>query len=186
LNLQPKPVPGLNRRQWRGLQRALALKREQRTPSAELFIRDMQRRSAVFYGLWVLAFIASATTGASLYLGFYAPQEPPKVVPVQLSVDQQKQIKDLLELASIHFEVGYLTAPTGSNALWAYQEVLKIDPYNEEAFKGVRKIADALEQAAWQAFEHGDKSGSLKKVMDGLEAVPNHAGLMALRRKLER
>jgi serine/threonine protein kinase len=185
LNLQPKPVPGLNRKQWRGLQRALALKREHRTPSAELFIKDMQRRSAMFYTLWALVLTASATTGASLYLGFSAPKEPPKVL-VQLSAEQQKQIKDLLELAAIHFEVGYLTAPTGSNALWAYQEVLKIDPYREDAAKGLRRIADALEQAAWAAFERGDKSGSLKKAMEGLEAVPNHAGLLALRRKLER
>ncbi len=185
LNLQPKPIAGLNRKQWRGLQRALALKREDRVPSAEAFVKDLQWRSPAFYALWSLVSIAVATSGASVYYGFIAPKEPPRA-SIQISEDQQRQIKDFLELAAIHFEVGYLTAPTGSNALWAYQEALKIDPYNEDAIKGLRKIADALEQSAWQAFERGDNSESLKKVMEGLEAVPDHPGLKSLRKKLER
>jgi serine/threonine protein kinase len=186
LNLLPKPVPGLNRKQWRGLQRALALKREDRVASAEAFIKDLQWHSPAFYALWALIFVALATTGASVYFGLVAPAKEPPKPTVQLTEEQKKQVKDFLELAGIHFEVGYLTAPTGSNALWAYREALKIDPYNEDALRGLKKIADAMEQAAWQAFEKGDNSDSLKKVMDGLEAVPDHPGLKSLRKKLER
>ncbi|SMF96854.1 Serine/threonine protein kinase [Methylomagnum ishizawai] len=185
LNIQAKPVPGLNRKQWRGLQRAIALKREDRVASAAEFIKDLQVRTPAFYALWTLALVAAGSSGASVYFSLFAPQETPKVA-VQLSEDQRQQIADLLELAAIHYEVGYLTAPTGSNALWAYQEVLKIDPYNGDAVKGLRKIADAQEQAAWQAFEQGNSAESLKKVVDGLEAVPDHPGLVALRKKLER
>jgi serine/threonine protein kinase len=186
LKLQPKPVPGLNRRQWRGLQRAVALKREDRVPTAEAFVKDLQRRTPAFYALWGLVLVAVATSGASVYFGMFAPQEAAKPVAVQLSEEQQRQVKDLLEVAAIHYEVGYLTAPTGNNALWAYREALKIDPYNAEAIQGLTKIADALEQSAWKAFEQGNQPESLKLVVEGLDAVPDHPGLKSLRSKLER
>lgn len=185
VKLQPKPIPGLNRRQWRGLQRALALRREQRTRSIEAFLSELSGPSALFYGLWAMGLTAAIATSVSVYLGTKAPVEAPRQ-KIELTEEQKGKVHDLLELAGIHFEVGYLTAPTGSNALWAYQEALKIDPYSEDALKGLRKIADAVEQLAWEAFEKGDRAESLKKVVEGLEAVPDHKGLLALRAKLER
>lgn len=186
LRLQPKQPPGTTRRQWRGIQRAIALTQEQRTPSVDEFLADLQARSPMVYGLWAAAFAGIAVTGFNLYLGFSTPAEIPKAVAVQLNDEQRAKVKDLLDLAEVHFDVGYLTAPSGSNALWAYREVLKIDPYNKDAVQGMLKVADALEQSAWESFERGDQPDSLKKVMDGLEAVPDHKGLLALRGKLER
>ncbi|WP_235726708.1 serine/threonine-protein kinase [Methylocaldum szegediense] len=185
LKLQPKPIPGLNGRQWRGLKRALALKREDRTPTAEEFIGELQKRSPLFYGTWAAATIAVIAIGGNVYMGLHTAKEPPRV-PTTLTAEQQAKVADLLELADIHFEVGYLTAPTGANALWAYREALKIDPYNEKAANGIQKIANALELEAWKAFEEGDRVNSLKKVLEGLEAVPNHDGLLKLKAKLER
>jgi serine/threonine protein kinase len=185
LKLQPKPVPGLSRRQWKALQRAIALKGEDRTPSVEEFLDSLGGTSKVMYGVWAVGLIALAGTGVNLYVTLNAPVEAPKV-QVSLTPEQTEQVKNLLDVAAIHFEVGYLTAPTGNNALWAYQEALKIDPYNADAIKGLKRIADAMEQSAWESFERGDQPGSLKKVMDGLEAVPDHPGLLALRAKLER
>ncbi len=185
LKLQPKPIPGLNGRQWRGLKRALALKREDRTPTAEEFIGELQKRSPLFYGTWAAATIAVIAVGGNVYMGLYEVKEPPRV-PTALTAEQRAKVADLLELADIHFEVGYLTAPTGANALWAYREALKIDPYNERAANGIHKIADALELEAWKAFEQGDRVDSLKKVLEGLEAMPNHDGLRKLKAKLER
>ncbi|HYE35352.1 serine/threonine-protein kinase [Methylocaldum sp.] len=185
LKLQPKPVPGLNSKQWRGLKRALALKREDRTPAAEEFIADLQRRSPMFYGTWAAAAVVLIASGSNVYLSFHKVNEPPKVT-TKLTAEQYAKVGDLLELADIHFEVGYLTAPTGSNALWAYHEVLKIDPYNEKAINGMQKIANALEQEAWKFYEQDNRAESLKKVFEGLEAVPNHEGLLKLKAKLER
>ena len=186
VNLQVKPVPKLSRRNWKGLQKALALKQEQRTASLDEFIKDLGPRSTVFYGLWGTGIAASALFAVNIYLNLIAPPpvlETPKVA-VQLTAEQQQKIEDLLELAVIHADVGYLTAPTGSNALWAYQEVLKIDPYNNSAMDGIVKIADILEQQAWEAYEKNDKSTALKKVQEGLEAYPEHKGLLQLREKL--
>jgi len=185
LKLQPKPVPGLNGRQWKGLKRALALKREARTPTAEEFIADLQRRSSLFYGIWAGAAAVVIAIGAQVYLDLQNRKEPPKVM-AKLSAEQSAKVADLLELADIHFEVGYLTAPTGANALWAYREVLKIDPYNETAINGIQKIANTLELDAWKLFEQGDRVESLKKVFEGLDAVPDDEGLLKLKAKLER
>jgi serine/threonine protein kinase len=185
LKLQPKPVPGLNGRQWKGLRRALALKREDRTPTAEEFIADLQRRSSVFYGAWTAAAVISIAIGTHLYLDFQKGKEPPKLM-AKLTAEQHAKVADLLELADIHFEVGYLTAPTGANALWAYREVLRIDPYNEKAINGIQKIANTLELDAWKLFEQGNRVESLKKVFEGLEAAPDDEGLLKLKAKLER
>lgn len=168
------------------MQKALAFKQEQRCATIQEFISSIGPRSPLFYGLWGTGIIATGLFAANIYLSFIAPPavvEAPKVT-VELSPEQQQKIKDLLELAGIHFDVGYLTAPTGSNALWAYQEVLKIDPYNNPAIEGINKIADTLEQQAWEAYEKGDRATSLKKIQEGLEANPAHKGLLSLQDKL--
>ncbi len=185
VNLQVKPVAGLSRRQFKGLQKALAFRQAQRTPSVDEFLKALSPRSTVFYGLLATAILVVSLVAGNIYLNMLAPRvaEAPKVA-VQLSPEQQQKIKDLLELATIHADVGYLTAPTGSNALWAYQEVLKIDPYNQTAMQGIIKLADMLEQHAWEAYESNDRSLALKKVQEGLEAHPSHKGLLSLREKL--
>ncbi len=186
LGLQAKPVPQLSRRQWKGLKEALSIQQNQRTPTIDAFLQALGPRSSVFYAMWSIGVIAVILFAANIYLSLLAPPvviENPQVT-TQLSPEQQQKIKDLLELASIHADVGYLTAPTGSNALWAYQEILKIDPYNKEATQGIIKIADTLEQHAWEAYENNDKALALKKANEGLEAHATHKGLLTLREKL--
>jgi serine/threonine protein kinase len=186
LNLPVKPINGLSRRQMKGLQKALAFEQAERMESIEGFLSALAPRSTVFYGIWGTGLIALILLAANIYLSVIEPPtvvEAPKVT-VQLSPEQQQKIKDLLELASIHADVGYLTAPTGSNALWAYKEVLKIDPYNKAAANGIIGIADTLEQQAWEAYERNDRAEALKKVQEGLEAYPAHKGLLSLREKL--
>lgn len=186
VGVQAKPIATLSRRQWRGLQKALAFQQAQRTSTIEEFLADLGPRSTLFYALWSTAIFAVVLMGVNVYLSVFAPPKvvaPPKV-DVKLTADQQQKIDDLLELASIHADVGYLTAPTGSNALWAYREILKIDPYNKAAADGIIHIADLLEQQAWEAYEKNDKTTALKKVQDGLDAYPSHKGLLSLREKL--
>lgn len=186
LNLQTKPIAKLGRRQWKGLQKALAFKQEQRCASIGEFLAAIGPRSSVFYGLWMTGVLVVSLMGINVYWTLTekkANSEAPKVT-VELSPEQSQKIKDLLELADIHFDVGYLTAPTGSNAFWAYQEVLKIDPYNQAAIAGINKVADALEQQAWEFYEKNDRSEALKRVQEGLEVNPAHKGLLSLREKL--
>jgi serine/threonine protein kinase len=186
LNLHPKPIPGLKRNQWKALQRGLAFKQEDRIKSVAEFATLLQPHGKLFYAAWSAGVLLAAITAANIYLNLISPPPAPPPIVQEITPEQQLKIKDLLELAEIHFDVGYLTAPTGSNALWAYREVFKIDPYNEKAIAGIKKIADAEEQAAWELYEKGERAQSLKKVMEGLEADPRHEGLLKLKSKLER
>lgn len=186
VNLQAKPIAKLSRRQWKGLQKALAFQQPQRSASIDEFIRTIGPRSRIFYALWGAGIIAAGLFAANIYLSMIAPPtliQAPKVA-IELNPEQKLKIKDLLDLADIHLDVGYLTAPTGSNALWAYQEILKIDPYNIKAINGINKIADILEQEAWEFYEKNDRSAALKKVQEGLEVNPSHKGLLNLKEKL--
>ncbi|WP_347987895.1 serine/threonine-protein kinase [Methylomonas sp. AM2-LC] len=186
VNLQVKPISKLSHRQWKCLQKALAFQQEQRTSNINEFLTGLGPRSALFYGLWGAGILSIGLLGGNIYQSFLAPPtviEAP-IIAAPLTPEQQQKIKDFLELASIHTDVGYLTAPTGSNALWAYQEVLKIDPYNQQAKDGMLKIADLLEQQAWEAYEKNDRATALKKVQEGLEAYSSHKGLLSLQEKL--
>jgi len=185
LNLHPKPIPGLTRNQWKALQHGLAFKQEDRIRTVNEFVKLFQPRGKLFYTAWATGVLIAAITGANIYFNFIAPPSAPPPVVQELTQEQQLKIKDLLDLAEVHFDVGYLTAPTGSNALWAYREVLKIDAYNQKAIAGIKKIADAEEQSAWELYEKGERAQSLKKVMDGLDADPHHKGLLKLKNKLE-
>ena len=186
VNLQAKPIAQLNRRQWKGLQKALAFRQEQRCGSITEFLAAIGPRSSVYYGLWSTGLLVVCLIGLNIYWTLNEKELYPEQskVAIELNPEQNQKIKDLLELADIHFDVGYLTAPTGSNAFWAYQEVLKIDPYNKAAIDGINKIADTLEQQAWELYEKSDRSAALKKVQEGLEVNPAHKGLQSLRDKL--
>lgn len=179
--LQPKPPTHLSHRQWHGLKQALSFKRNQRTATIEEFIHDVGKLSPLFWRSTIgigLAGIAVAITY------FVSPQQIIDCQPPQLSPEANARIKDLLEVASVHLEVGYLTTPPASNALLAYQEVLKINPCDNEAKLGLNRIADELEQSAWAAFETGNRALSLEKVNEGLRANPSHEGLLSLKRKI--
>ena len=182
LNLQPPPIPGLKRRQWKALTHALAFKRAQRTNSISKFIDEIEPRSIppVIISISAIALLVAA--GSYSYVYFNADPLADRVI--SLTPVQQQKINDLLELAQIHYDVGFITAPTGSNALWAYRQVLEVDPYNKSAKKGLEKIADLSEEQATKLYEENHIDESLAKIEEGLEAIPKHEGLLALKSKI--
>jgi serine/threonine protein kinase len=183
VNLQPPAIPGLKRRQWNALTHALAFKKEQRTPSIPQFISEFEPRSKI---TWILSGITAlallSASGAYVYLYYNVDPLADKVIA--LTPEQELKIKDLLELAQIHYDVGFITAPSGSNALWAYRQVLEIDPYNKAAKAGLEKIANLCEQQAEELFAQNSITESLAKIEEGLEAVPKHDGLLALKKQI--
>ncbi len=181
--LQAKPPPSLSRRQWRGLKKALAFHREDRTKSVEEMLREVGALTPWFWRSIAALFFTIAAISLTYVI---SPQEVTECHAPELTPEATAKMKDLLEVATVHYEVGFLTAPPASNAMLAYQEVLKINPCNIEAKKGLEKIADDLEQAAWAAFEKGHRETSLEKIEEGLKAQSDHAGLLSLRNKLRK
>lgn len=179
--LSAKEPSGLGKRRWSQLKRALAFSRAERLESVEALLKTFEPFSLITPKTLGALVVTSALTVA----GFKYFQQPAMECqsPVLSEADTLK-VKDLLEVAAVDMDVGYLTSPPASNALLAYQEVLKLDPCNLDAAGGLAKIAAAVEQEGWAAFEGGDTQLALEKVTDGLKAAPHHEGLLALKKKL--
>lgn len=116
-------------------------------------------------------------------------QEPaaqrPVIAKVIDPVDQEK-IKRLLKVARAHTLVGRLVSPQGSCALDTYQLILDIDPYNEDAKKGLEEISNQLLKRT-QALMAEGKLDETKRQLDlALHLFPQHEGLMQLRLDLEK
>ena len=69
------------------------------------------------------------------------PDQQSKAIDPKL----QKKISLLLEVAEAHFAVGRLTTPPGSNAYEAYEMVLEMDPGNQKALHGLRRLNQRIE-----------------------------------------
>jgi serine/threonine protein kinase len=184
VNLQPPAIPGLNRRQWNAISHALAFKKEKRTLSVEQFLAELEPKSMVPRLLGATSVIVVILAAGGYVYVYQNLDTAPQVI--ELTPEQKLQIKDLLELAQIHFDVGYLTAPSGSNASWAYRQVLSIDPYNKDARLGLEKIADVIQKQASELFDQQKMDDSLTKTEEGLEVMPKHQGLLDLKEKISR
>jgi len=183
VNLGVPILSSLDRRTRLALSHALALKCEQRTVSVSDFLNEIEPKSVWPKILAATALIATLGVASSYYYVFNELTLVDEDI-IELSKEQHLAVKDFLELAQIHFEVGYLMAPSGSNALWAYKQVLDIDPYNQDAQKGLQKIAELVEQQASDLYDVGDYKASLAKIEEGLEAVPRQDQLLDLKDRI--
>ncbi len=179
--LTPKEPSALTGRQWKSLRKGLAFSREDRIQQVDELLKGLEPFS--FFGPNLLKALLVISIAAGIGLHNFRLEETSCRSPV-LTPDETARVKDLLEVAAVHMDIGYYTSPPASNALLAYQEVLKLDPCNNAATLGLNRISDIEEQEAWAAFERGDATSSLDKVNDGLKANPDHKGLQALKSKL--
>ncbi len=97
----------------------------------------------------------------------------------------QQEIKKLLILAEEQLSRMQLRAPIGNNAYETYQQVLKIDPNNDEAKRGIVRIGDKYQELAKKYATSGSLQMSLSFIKIGLEVVPDHSGLLAQQAVIE-
>lgn len=176
-------IKGLDRRRRLALSHALAFKRGQRTATANEFFEAIKPKSVwpkVLSGVAIITFLLIVSGVYYTFDQFSFMDDE----LIELSVEQKLKVDDFLELGHIHFDVGYLTAPSGSNALWAYKQVLGVDPYNQKAQQGLKKIADLIERQAVDLFVAGHYQASLSEIEEGLGAVPKHGELLALKSRI--
>lgn len=86
------------------------------------------------------------------------PVDPPETEPVTAPPQPERVLttRRLLQDARYHMSAGRLYAPPGFNAYEKYQEVLRREPNNAEARKGMAKIATTILGDARQAANERD------------------------------
>ena len=205
--MQAAPIKGLNKKCWKGIQRGLAFKREACTPSVEQFLHEIHSDSRLPTALtkWQLALGLSFALLTSALAYVYWPGEPTdelrpalaseyspantveqQSTSAPLTAQQQAKVARLLEVAEIHFIVGRIIEPPGSNAYEAYRQILEIDPGDRAAQSGLVSIADHYQQLALKSLGNNQVAKSRALIARGLEIQPAHSGLMSLQRQANR
>ncbi|WMS86106.1 serine/threonine-protein kinase [Pleionea litopenaei] len=69
LGMQPEPISGLNKREWKALSQALALDKEQRTPSIIAFIKQLagSKKQPLIYTTVALSLVTLSVLGYSIF-----------------------------------------------------------------------------------------------------------------------
>jgi len=111
--------------------------------------------------------VTSATSAAT------APQQPTFRATSNLTPEQQDKIRKLLKVAQINEQAARFVWPPTSNAAFVYRTILKIDPNNEAASKGLSAIADKLYSEAEEMLQGGDKEALKAHLELCREAFPS-------------
>ncbi len=180
----PKKITELSRKQWTTLNKSLAFEREQRISNIPEFLNGMvpKKRSVWFYaGLFgtCLALFISAYS-------WYSASQKPILLQVKLTIEQKQKITTYLETADIYLSMGYLALPPGDSAYDQFQKILAIDPTNQVAIEGNKKIASQYVVFAQEKFSSNQLEESLQLINTGLLVQPDNKKLLDLKQKIQR
>jgi hypothetical protein len=120
--------------------------------------------------------------GGMVTSGMDAMAPPPASM---LDPATQQEVEKWLGIAQMHYDIGRLIEPPGTNALEAYQRVLELDANNAEARQGLTDIAGTYEELARESLVKGDSEETKTLVTEGLRADPEHPGLAQLRDQID-
>ncbi|TNF36022.1 MAG: hypothetical protein EP312_02325 [Gammaproteobacteria bacterium] len=122
--------------------------------------------------------------GFALLLAACASQPVPAPVPEASA--QQRWIAQVLTEAEVAFMENRLMVPVTDNAVDRYQQVLDIDPANEHALLGMKKVGRRYLSLAMEAANGGDLVAAqryvdrAKTVDPGYEAIAHMEDYLAL------
>ena len=89
-----------------------------------------------------------------------------------------------LKKADQYLRAYNLTAPAGRNAYDAYREVLKLDPNNTEAKRGIKKVGARYADLADKELKRGNLDKAMGFIKTGLEVDSTNRRLWSLREKI--
>ena len=163
--LKPKVIPGLDRKQWKGLLRGLAFKREERTPSVAEFLNDIRKTSSmpliiggvvaavIVIALGIYFYIASsstkpaATPSGTIEKKTDSPATssaaPPAATMASAAPAQnsgQANVGKLVEQARQALATGQITSVDEDNALKFARQALALQPGNPQSLQVIQDI----------------------------------------------
>ncbi|MEZ5594729.1 MAG: hypothetical protein R3F53_30270 [Gammaproteobacteria bacterium] len=97
----------------------------------------------------------------------------------------EQKIAELLATAEAHLAKLNLTTPKGNNAYDTFREVLKLDPDNSAARKGLQTIVNRYRSWAVSQRDQGKFSRSLNNIDKALRVDPDNRELLALRQAVQ-
>ena len=123
------------------------------------------------------------TTAATTPVAAAPPSPDTKPAPAP-PAGPDERVQQLLQKAARQLAALRLTRPRGDNAADSYRAVLRLDPGNRAAQRGLRDIANRYLAMARRARERGDVARALRLVERGLSVQPRHRALRRLRATL--
>jgi len=198
----PKRIKGLNHQQNKALLRALAFKRNKRTRTVDDFLAELFPEKKPKYLLVFLVMLLGIVAGFAAWYQVkqqseeaplaaeYKPENQTEktetgILPKQKQCKQSTVVNRLLKTAEEYMREERYIYPPVENALEKYQKVLVVCPNNEQAKKNLGKIADIYEGKAQYKLNKGHISACQDNIKNGLRAVPEHSGLLALQSRCQ-
>ncbi len=151
-NLRPTPVPGLTRRDWNAITKALAFNAADRWVDADAFLRGLERPNPWIARLVVVAVVGGLTAGYTGYRGYIEslPKTPFESLPAQVQVE----FRELVDNGDYAYEYGTtrLTGPDALNALVRdalsqYARAYSLHPKNPEVDEKLKASLEAIDAA---------------------------------------
>lgn len=138
--LEPRPIKGLRRREWRALRRGLAFDRAARSQHAAQFLADLEGPSRVRQ-LAAAAIVLGVVFAA--YVGYVQFQELARAAPdipfEQLPADVQAEITRLLDEGATFMQFG-----DHGSALMLYREAYQLHPRNKAVVTALENLFSGL------------------------------------------
>lgn len=195
LNLKPKRPKELSKEIWNAISHGLEFDREKRTRNATEFLKEMSGprpgRDSTLPKWAIPAAVATIlllviTTGSLLFNGQNGDIQPEYVLEETSSLEPEmrERIENILEVAEVHMLVGRLLEPPGSSAYDAYHQILIMHQHNKQATEGLQQVGNLLEQQVSDLIESKEIQAGKALLEKGLDALPEHQGLIKLQSDL--
>lgn len=114
--MKPKRIEGLSKKQWRVIESALALEREDRIGSVREFWTSLTRKHTRPYAIWASFLLTAVVAGAGLWATYLRPEPPP---PPQLSEDDfRSEIETRIRMELVHTNINNLLEVASFDERW--------------------------------------------------------------------
>ena len=161
--LEPEPIKGLKRREWRALKNGLAFARADRSQHASEFLRRFEGGSKLWVALGAVALLAAVFAG---YVSYVQIEEDRRIAPdipfAELPQATQQDIARLLEEGDLFHRFGDV-----GSALSLYRQAYQLHPRNEAVVTRLESFFEAVTDKAVDAGNAAD----IERLRENLEVV---------------